>query len=83
MNRLKAIIEETPELLGGNVTTPVVETSTEIAERRAAAVQRARDTIQRTIADLERNLGPVPAFRITRHLSEAFDAAGKVERKER
>ena len=78
MTRLKAIIESTPELIGGNVTTPVVETETAVAEREALAIEQAKENIRRVIESLEHNFGVVPA--ITRHLCAALDEINRKEK---
>ena len=80
MTRLKAIIESTPELIGGKAATPVVETASAVAEREALAISQAKENIQRVIESLEHNFGVVPAFQITRHLCAALDAMGTVKR---
>ena len=64
MTRLKAIIESTPELIGGSVAaTQVVETANAVAEREALAIEQAKENIRRVIESLEHNFGVVPAFR--------------------
>ena len=80
MTRLKAIIESTPELIGGKAATPVVETATQVAARRSGAINQAKADIARVIEDLERGLGYRGAFPAIKFLSEAFDALSKRER---
>jgi hypothetical protein len=73
MTRLKAIIESTPELIGGSVAaTPPTEITPEQAIRFVAGLR-----IRELICDLECALGVVKAFPITRHLCEALDQLGR------
>ena len=73
MTRLKAIIESTPELIGGkSVATPPTEITPEQTIRFVAGLR-----IRELICDLEGALGVVPAFRITRHLCAALDEMGR------
>ena len=76
MTRLKAIIESTPELIGGSMAaTPPTKITAEQASRFVAGLR-----IRELICDLERALGVVKAFPITRHLCAALDEMGKVKR---
>ena len=77
MTRLKAIIESTPELIGGKDATAVVETASQVAERKAATITQAKSDIARVIKDLERGLGYRGAFPAIKLLAEAFDALSK------
>ena len=69
MTRLKAIIESTPELIGGSMAaTPPTKITAEQASRFVAGLR-----IRELICDLG------VAFPITRHLCAALDEMGKVK----